>query len=66
MQFTSFLTLLAEIKAPRRAEGKLYRLPHVVLLPIGLAVFLVAIGLPSGDLTLDESLIRHPAIEALG
>jgi len=35
-------------------------------LPIGLGVFLVAIGLPSGDLTLEESLIRHPAIEALG
>ena len=35
-------------------------------LPIGLSVFLVAIGLPSGDLTLEESLIRHPAIEALG
>jgi hypothetical protein len=33
---------------------------------IGLGVFLVAIGLPSGDLTLEESLIRHPAIEALG
>jgi hypothetical protein len=35
-------------------------------LPIGLGVFLIAIGLPSGDLTLEESLIRHPAIEALG
>ena len=32
MQFTPFLTLLAEIEDPRRAEGKLYRLPHVVSL----------------------------------
>jgi hypothetical protein len=29
-----FLTLLAEIEDPRRAEGKLYRLPHVVLFAI--------------------------------
>ena len=34
MQFTPFLTLLAEIEDPRRAEGKLYRLPHVVLFAI--------------------------------
>jgi DDE_Tnp_1-associated len=32
--FTSFVTLLAEIEDPRRAEGKLYRLPHVVLFAI--------------------------------
>ena len=32
--FTPFLTLLAEIEDPRRAEGKLYRLPYVVLLAI--------------------------------
>jgi hypothetical protein len=31
---THFLTLLAEIEDPRRAEGKLYRLPHVVLFAI--------------------------------
>ena len=31
---TPFLTLLAEIEDPRRAEGKLYRLPHVVLFAI--------------------------------
>jgi DDE_Tnp_1-associated len=29
-----FVTLLAEIEDPRRAEGKLYRLPHVVLFAI--------------------------------
>src|SRR6266478_9192878 len=29
-----FVALLAEIEDPRRAEGKLYRLPHVVLLAI--------------------------------
>jgi hypothetical protein len=29
-----FLTLMAEIEDPRRAEGKLYRLPHVVLFAI--------------------------------
>jgi hypothetical protein len=32
--FSSFLDLLAEIEDPRRAEGKLYRLPHVVLFTI--------------------------------
>jgi hypothetical protein len=32
--FTSFVNLLAEIEDPRRAEGKLYRLPHVVLFAI--------------------------------
>jgi hypothetical protein len=32
--FTPFLTLLAEIEDPRRAEGKLYRLPHVLLFAI--------------------------------
>lgn len=32
--FTPFVTLLAEIEDPRRAEGKLYRLPHVVLFAI--------------------------------
>ena len=30
----SILTLLAEIEYPRRAEGRLYRLPHVVLFAI--------------------------------
>jgi hypothetical protein len=34
MEFTPFLTLLAEIEDPRRAEGKLYRLPHVFLFAI--------------------------------
>lgn len=32
--FTPFLTLLAEIADRRRAEGKLYRLPHVTLFAI--------------------------------
>jgi DDE_Tnp_1-associated len=32
--FTPFVTLLAEIEDPRRAEGKLYRLPHVMLFAI--------------------------------
>jgi hypothetical protein len=32
--FTPFVSLLAEIEDPRRAEGKLYRLPHVVLFAI--------------------------------
>ena len=32
--FTPFVTLLAEIEDPRRAEGKLYRLPHVLLFAI--------------------------------
>ena len=32
--FTPFLSLLAEIEDPRRAEGKLYRLPHVMLFAI--------------------------------
>ena len=32
--FTPFVALLAEIEDPRRAEGKLYRLPHVVLFAI--------------------------------
>ena len=31
---TPFVTLLSEIEDPRRAEGKLYRLPHVVLFAI--------------------------------
>ena len=31
---TPFLTLLTEIEDPRRAEGKLYRLPHVLLFAI--------------------------------
>ena len=32
--FSPFVDLLAEIKDPRRAEGKLYRLPEVVLFAI--------------------------------
>lgn len=32
--FPRFVTLLADIEDPRRAEGKLYRLPHVVLFAI--------------------------------
>ena len=32
--FSSFVDLLTEIEDPRRAEGKLYRLPHVVLFSI--------------------------------
>src|SRR4030081_3912919 len=32
--FTPFVTMRAEIDDPRRAEGKLYRLPHVVLFAI--------------------------------
>ena len=32
--FQPFLTLLTEIEDPRRAEGKLYRLPHIVLFAI--------------------------------
>jgi hypothetical protein len=32
--FTRFVTLLTDIEDPRRAEGKLYRLPHVVLFAI--------------------------------
>jgi DDE_Tnp_1-associated len=32
--FTPFLILLSEIEDPRRAEGKLYRLPHVMLFAI--------------------------------
>lgn len=31
---TAFVALLADIEDPRRAEGKLYRLPHVVLFAI--------------------------------
>lgn len=32
--FQPFLTLLTEIEDPRRAEGKKYRLPHIVLFAI--------------------------------
>ena len=32
--FAHLLSLLAEIEDPRRAEGKLYKLPHVVLFSI--------------------------------
>ena len=32
--FSPFVELLAEIEDPRRAEGKLYRLPQVVLFAI--------------------------------
>ena len=32
--FPAFVSLLAEIEDPRRAEGKLYRLPHILLLAI--------------------------------
>src|SRR5204862_7004188 len=32
--FSSFVDLLTEIEDPRRAEGRLYRLPHVVLFAI--------------------------------
>lgn len=32
--FTAFVTVLTEIEDPRRAEGKLYRLPHVMLFAI--------------------------------
>jgi len=31
---TAFVTVLTEIEDPRRAEGKLYRLPHVMLFAI--------------------------------
>jgi hypothetical protein len=34
LSLTPFLALLSEIEDPRRAEGKLYRLPHVVLFAI--------------------------------
>jgi DDE_Tnp_1-associated len=34
VEFASFLILLAEIEDPRRAEGKQFRLPHVVLFAI--------------------------------
>jgi len=34
VEFAPFLILLAEIEDPRRAEGKQYRLPHVVLFAI--------------------------------
>jgi hypothetical protein len=34
VEFTPFLTLLTEIEDPRRAEGKRYRQPHVVLFAI--------------------------------
>src|SRR5208282_3474382 len=36
--FAAFLDLLGQIEDPRRAEGKLYRLPHVVLFAILAAV----------------------------
>src|SRR5215468_3549327 len=32
--FSTFLDLLGNIEDPRRAEGKLYRLPHVILFAI--------------------------------
>ena len=32
--FARFLSLLATIRDPRRAEGKLYQLPHVLLFSI--------------------------------
>jgi hypothetical protein len=32
--FERFLSLLATIRDPRRAEGKLYQLPHVLLFSI--------------------------------
>lgn len=32
--FTPFLAMLSEISDPRRAEGKLYKLPHVLLFSI--------------------------------
>ncbi len=32
--FAPLLALLAEIEDPRRAEGKLYKLPHVLLFSI--------------------------------
>ncbi len=32
--FAHLLELLAEIEDPRRAEGKLYKLPHVLLFSI--------------------------------
>jgi len=32
--FSTFLDLLGKIEDPRRAEGKLYRLPHVILFAI--------------------------------
>jgi hypothetical protein len=34
VSFPAFVSLLAEIEDPRRAEGKLYRLPHILLLAI--------------------------------
>ena len=33
-RFTAFVDVLTEIEDPRRAEGKLYRLPHVMLFAI--------------------------------
>ena len=32
--FSSLLDILAEVPDPRRAEGKLYKLPHVLLFSI--------------------------------
>jgi hypothetical protein len=34
--------------------------------PIGFGVFLVAIGFPISNLSLEESFVSHPAVEALG
>jgi hypothetical protein len=34
VEFAPFLTLLAEVENPRRAEGKQYRLPHAFLFAI--------------------------------
>jgi hypothetical protein len=36
--FADFLDLLGKIEDPRRAEGKLYRLPHVILFAILAAI----------------------------
>ena len=61
MQFTPFLTLLAEIEDPRRAEGKLYRLPHVVLFAI-LAMVAGANSYRSIHSFIDVHFVRLPYI----
>jgi hypothetical protein len=55
--FSPFVTLLAEIEDPRRAEGKLYRLPHVLLFAI-LAIVAGANSYRTVDSFIDVHLAR--------
>ena len=57
--FERFLSLLATIRDPRRAEGKLYQLPYVLLFSILAAIRYILQGLTAADV--EKAFREHAA-----